>query len=169
LGKNGNVVYINENHISTPKGRLMAAPTARALAPDVSTWPDENPQLIGSRCTPCGAITWPRPARCPRCSSPETTDRLLPRRGRLVAWTTQGFVPKLPYAGKETADTFEPFGVGLVQLGDEVRVESRLTTADPDQLRYGMDLELALVPLYVDDAGVEVMTCAFAPAEGVAR
>ena len=57
------------------------------------------------------------------------SDVLLPRRGTLVTWTTQGFVPKLPYAGGETAETFTPFGVGLVQLGDEVRVEARLPQA----------------------------------------
>ncbi|MBB5915402.1 putative OB-fold protein [Nocardia transvalensis] len=137
---------------------------ANALAPEVSTWPAENPQLIGSRCGACAATTWPRQPRCPRCSAAEMSDLLLPRRGTLVAWTTQGFVPKLPYAGKENADNFEPFGIGLVQLGDDVRVETRLTTADPQVLRVGMDVALTFVPLYVDDAGDEVLTCAFAPA-----
>ncbi|WP_327116849.1 OB-fold domain-containing protein [Nocardia sp. NBC_01730] len=137
---------------------------AQALAPDVSTWPEDNPQLIGSRCADCAATTWPRQARCPRCSGPKMFDRLLPRSGTLVAWTTQGFVPKLPYAGRETADTFEPFGIGLVQLDDEVRVETRLTEADPAKLRAGMQVELVFVPLYLDDTGTEIMTCAFAPA-----
>lgn len=137
---------------------------AKALAPDVSTWPADNPQLIGSRCGSCTATTWPRQARCPRCSGPDMSDRLLPRRGTLVAWTTQGFVPKLPFAGRETGEGFEPFGIGLVQLGDDVRVETRLTEADPAKLRTGMEVELTFVPLYVDDAGSEIMTCAFAPA-----
>ncbi len=91
------------------------------------------------------------------------SDVLLPRRGTLVAWTTQGFVPKLPYAGSEKADTFTPFGVGLVQLGDDVRVEARLTENDPAKLRAGMDVELSFVPFYVDDDGSEVLTIAFAP------
>ena len=137
---------------------------AKALAPEVSTWPAENPQLIGSRCGACGATTWPRQPRCPRCSAPDMTDLLLPRRGTLVAWTTQGFVPKLPYAGTETGDNFEPFGIGLVQLADDVRVEARLTESDPQALRFGMDVELTFVPLYVDDAGEEILTCAFTPA-----
>lgn len=137
---------------------------AKALAPDVSTWPQDNPQLVGSRCDACSAVTWPRQARCPRCSGPDMTDELLPRRGTLVAWTTQGFVPKLPYAGGETAKTFKPFGIGLVQLDDVVRVEVRLTTADPDQLKIGMDLELTFVPLYTDEAGEEVLVAAFQPA-----
>ena len=31
----------------------------KALAPDISTWPGANPQLIGSRCGDCGATTFP--------------------------------------------------------------------------------------------------------------
>ena len=53
--------------------------------------------------------------------------------------------------------------MGLVQLGDVVRVESRLTEHDPAKLRFGMDVELRVVPFYVDDAGDEIMTFAFAP------
>src|SRR5262245_25444772 len=135
----------------------------KLLAPDVSTWPDENPQLVGSRCGECGATTFPRQVHCPRCGKAAMADLLLPRRGTLVAWTTQGFPPKLPYAGTDTADTFTPFGVGLVQLDDVVRVEARLTENDPGRLRSGMDVELAIVPFYVDDDGTEVMTFAFAP------
>ena len=111
----------------------------KALAPDVSTWPDENPQLIGSRCGDCGAATFPAQSRCPRCGRAKMSEVLLPRRGTLVTWTTQGFVPKLPYAGGETGETFTPFGVGLVQLDDVVRVEARLTESDPAKLRFGME------------------------------
>lgn len=137
--------------------------TQKPLA-DVFTWPDERPQLIGGRCGDCGATTFPVQSRCPRCGRGDMAELLLPRRGTLVSWTTQGFVPKLPYAGAETADTFTPFGVGLVQLDDVVRVEARLTENDPAKLRFGMEVELAVVPFYTDDEGDEVMTFAFAPA-----
>jgi hypothetical protein len=29
----------------------------KALAPEISTWPDDNPQLVGSKCVNCGAST----------------------------------------------------------------------------------------------------------------
>jgi uncharacterized OB-fold protein len=138
----------------------------KPLAENVFTWPAEHPQLIGSRCDDCGATTFPTQSRCPRCSHASMSDLLLPRRGTLVAWTTQEFVPVFPYAGDETGSTFTPYGVGLVQLGDVVRVESRLTEHDPAKLRFGMDVELAVVPFYVDHEGDEVMTFAFAPASG---
>jgi len=134
----------------------------KALA-EVFTWPDENPHLIGSRCGDCGATTFPAQSRCPRCSKANMAELALPQRGTLVAWTTQGFVPKLPYAGGDTAESFTPFGVGLVQLDDVVRVEARLTENDPAKLKFGMAVELAIVPFYVDENGNEIMTFAFAP------
>ena len=71
----------------------------KALAPEISTWPDAEPQLIGSRCTDCTATTFPAQPRCPRCSGANTSETLLPRRGTVIAWTTQGFPPGAPYKG----------------------------------------------------------------------
>jgi uncharacterized OB-fold protein len=135
----------------------------KALAPELSTWPDENPQLIGSQCGSCGATTFPKQDRCPRCSKADMSELLLPRRGTVVAWTTQGFLPHPGFAGGQTNETFEPFAVGLVQLGDVVKVEGRLTEPDPDKLQFGMDVELTMFPFFVDEDGAEVMAFAFAP------
>ncbi|WKG05452.1 Zn-ribbon domain-containing OB-fold protein [Mycolicibacterium sp. HK-90] len=138
----------------------------KALAPDISTWPDADPQLIGSRCADCSAITFPAQPRCPRCSGANTSDTLLPRTGTLIAWTTQGFPPGPPYQGPIGKD-FVPFGVGLVQLGDALRVEGRLTENDPAKLQFGMDVELTMIPIAVDDADpdnpAEIVTFAFTP------
>jgi uncharacterized OB-fold protein len=134
----------------------------KALAPEISTWPDEDPQLIGSRCGACAATTFPRQQRCPKCSKAEMSDVLLPRRGTVIAWTTQGFPPGAPYAGP-TGKDFVPFGVGLVQLGDEIRVEGRLTENDPAKLKFGMEVELAMVPFTTDADGDEIITFAFQP------
>ena len=90
-------------------------------------------------------------------------EQLLARRGRLWAWTTQDFPPPSPpYAGP-TGKDFVPFGVGYVELPGEVKVEARLTEADPDALRTGMEMELVLVPFRTDDDGNEVVTFAFRP------
>jgi uncharacterized protein len=135
----------------------------KALAPELSTWPDEPPQLIGSRCDKCGATTFPKQDRCPQCSTADMSELLLPRRGTVVAWTTQGFLPHPGFAGGQTADTFEPFAVGLVQLGDVVKVEGRLTQSNPDKVRFGMEVEVTMFPFFVDEDGSEVMAFAFAP------
>ena len=98
----------------------------KALAPDISTWPDDIPCLIGSRCGSCGATAFPAQPRCPKCSAGDMSELLRPRRGTLVAWTTQGFLPGAPHKGP-TGKAFVPFGVGLVELEDVIRVEGRLT------------------------------------------
>lgn len=135
----------------------------RALAADISTFPDENPQLIGGRCGDCDAIAFPRQDRCPRCSSTHITEELLPRRGTVAAWTTQGFHPGFGYKGTEDPKNWKPIGMGLVQLGDVMKVEGRLTESDPAKLKTGMEVELTFIPFYTDDDGVEVMTFAFQP------
>jgi uncharacterized OB-fold protein len=134
------------------------------LAPGISTWPDDDPQLVGSQCPDCGATTFPSQSVCPSCSGTAMAELLLPRRGTLVAWTTQGFLPGPPYAGSETPETFEPFGMGLVQLGDVIKVEGRLTEGDPEKLRFGMEVEVIMRPLFVDEDGEDVLMFAFAPA-----
>jgi uncharacterized OB-fold protein len=90
------------------------------------------------------------------------SEALLPRRGTVVAWTTQGFPPGAPYVGP-TGKDFVPFGVGLVQLGDVVRVEGRLTESRPEKLTFGMDVELTMIPFATDTEGNEIVTFAFQP------
>ena len=132
------------------------------FAPDVFTWPTDAPQLIGARCPACAAMTFPFQPSCPRCGSVEMEQRLLPRRGVLWSWTTQEFLPKEPYAGGETQASFTPFGVGVVQLGDEIRVEGRLTEGDPAKLHIGDEVELTLIPFRVE-GDTQVVTFAFKP------
>jgi uncharacterized OB-fold protein len=58
---------------------------------------------------------------------------------------------------------FNRIGVGLVQLGDVIRIEGRLTENDPAKLQFGMNVELTMVPFTSDDEGNEIVTFAFAP------
>ena len=133
------------------------------VAEGLFTWPADDPQLIGSRCSACSIVTFPAQESCPRCASTGMLPRLLPRRGRLWAWTTQEFQPPSPpYAGP-TGDAFTPFAVGYVELAGEVKVETRLTESRPDALAHGMEMELVVVPFHTDDDGNEVVTFAFRP------
>jgi uncharacterized OB-fold protein len=134
-----------------------------AFAPDVFTWPSDDPQLIGGRCEACAAVIFPQQPSCARCGSTEMVEHLLPRTGTLWTFTTQEFLPKEPYAGGETAETFTPYGVGIVQLADEIRVEGRLTVSDVAQLHIGMDVRLVVIPFREDPDGTTVMTFAFEP------
>ena len=123
-----------------------------------------GPLLIGSRCQACGEVFFPQVNGCTRCCGTELRPYELGGHGVLWSWTIQGFLPKSPpYAGPETPATFKPYGVGYIQLGDQVIVESRLTTANPDELKIGMEMELVIIPFNKDADGNEVVTYAFAP------
>lgn len=83
--------------------------------------------------------------------------------GLLWSWTIQGFQPKTPYNGGESEADFKPYGVGYVEMPSGVKVESRLTVADPAALRIGMPMVLTL-EAYRQVAGeAPVFTYAFAP------
>lgn len=130
------------------------APSAVPIAPDLFTWPSDEPRLVGGICAECGAVAFPRPTSCSRCTSERIDEHMLARRGTLWSWTIQRFQPKEPYAGPEP---FEPYGVGYVDLAGEVIVEGRLTTADPSELEIGQPMELVIVPFG------DAVTFAFAP------
>lgn len=120
----------------------------------------DGPRLVGSRCRGCGTVTFPAQDSCARCAQADSEEYLLAPRGELFTWTVQRFRPKTPpYTGPEE---FEPYGVGYVELPGECRVESILTTADPEELRIGGEMELTLIPTTGPD-GAAARTFAFAP------
>jgi uncharacterized OB-fold protein len=136
-------------------GQLDFVPVADGLMAGTAG----EPRLIGSECRRCGTVTFPRQGSCPRCTSEDVTERLLARQGTLWTWTIQCFPPKSPpYAGDK--ESFEPYGVGYVELPGEVRVETLLTVDDPQELQIGMPMELTLVPA---PGASGAMTYAFRP------
>tara|TARA_B100001750_G_C15352330_1_gene517849 strand:- start:230 stop:670 length:441 start_codon:yes stop_codon:yes gene_type:complete len=135
-----------------------------AVEDGLFSWTTEGVRLIGGRCMDCKNHVFPHQPGCPKCGSAEVEKVELGTEGELWTWTIQGYPPKAPpYIGEIGEDDFEAFGVGYVELSEEVRVEARLTENDPSRLRIGMPMKLVLVPLTVNDLGEEVMTFAFAP------
>ena len=141
----------------------MSLAAAKPIAEGLFVDAGGEVRLLGSQCGQCGVVTFPKQPSCPRCTSLDVSDRLLSRQGTLWSWTIQCFPPKSPPYAVDDPDAFEPFGVGYVELPDEVRVEGRLTIADPEKLRIGMPMELTLIPTPgVAPSGV--VTYAFRPA-----
>lgn len=136
-------------------------PAMRPIAPHLFTSTGADGRLIGSRCTACGEVVFPRSDSCAACSGTAMERHLLARRGTLWTWTVQGFRPKPPF-GLPADAAFEPFGVGYIELPGETRVEARLTVADPRKLSIGMAMELTFVPLW-EEEGARLATFAFAP------
>jgi uncharacterized OB-fold protein len=135
---------------------------APPIAAGLWTETADGPRLVGSKCRNCGTVNFPRQDSCARCAAADSEEHLLSPRGELFTWTVQRFRPKTPpYTGPEE---FEPYGVGYVELPGECRVEAILTTADPDELRIGREMELTLIPATGPD-GAAARTFAFAPAD----
>ncbi len=117
---------------------------------------DPAPALLGSRCEDCGAHHFPRHDTCPYCAGEHTVPTTLSGAGRLWAWTAVTAAPP-GYLGDV------PYGMGVVELPEGIRVITRLTESDPAALQAGQPMELRVVPLHRDDEGTEVVTFAFAP------
>ena len=116
----------------------------------------DRPTLLGSRCSACGARHFPRHETCPYCSSEDVRPVELSRTGVLWAWTAVTSAPP-GYAGET------PYGMGVVELPEGIRVITRLTESDPAALTLEGRMELKIVPLHTDADGNDVITYAFAP------
>ena len=139
--------------------------TIVAVADGIFEIRDGKPVLLGTRCTNCGNHMFPRQTGCPRCLFNEQEDVELATAGTLWTWTVQAFPPKAPPYLGPVGDDFTPYGVGYVELPDQLRVEGRLTVADPEHLKIGMPMELVLEPLSLDEDGNQIVTYAFAPVD----
>lgn len=140
------------------------------IAEGLLTWPSAAPRLLATRCRRCDARSFPVQSGCPRCGSEDLETIRLSPGGRLWTWTSQEFLPKSPpYAGPETAETFERYFVGYVEVAEGLHVEARLAGFGNRTPRIGEELTLVALPFRVDDQGNEVMIPAFAPAGGAER
>jgi uncharacterized OB-fold protein len=116
----------------------------------------EPPHLLGGRCTNCGHHHFPRHDVCPYCASADTEPVELSAGGRLWAWTAVTHPPP-GFRGEV------PYGFGVVELPEGLRVISRLTEADPGRLAVDQPMHLVIDTLHVDDEGRRVVIYAFAP------
>lgn len=121
----------------------------------------EEPKLIGSKCTSCGTYFFPETVSCsnPECKEKKVERAFLSRRGKLWSYTIQCYPPPPPFKAPEP---FVPFGIGLIELPERIRVLGMLTESDPDKLKIGMEVELVLGKLY-EENGKEVVTWKFRP------
>jgi uncharacterized OB-fold protein len=136
-----------------------SVPIARGLF----EWLDDGAHLIGSKCSKCSEVTFPASSFCPQCCR-ETTEKIpLSQRGRLYSFTVQRFKPPPPYRG---VDPFQPYGVGVIELPEGLRVTSVLEESDPDKLQVGMEMELVIACFFLDDEGRQVASYKFKPLRG---
>lgn len=114
-----------------------------------------EPALLGTRCTTCGTITFPRAAgfcRNPGCSGEEFEETALSRRGTIWSYTDAQYQPPPPYVAR--TDPYEPFALAAVELPEGLVVLGQVADGyGVADLRVGAEAELVVETLYVDDSG----------------
>lgn len=136
----------------------------KSIDPLLFDWPAAAPALKASVCSDCGAMAFPQNNTCMSCGSDRVAIVLLPAEGTLWTYTTQGFMPKAPYDSDETAETFQPFAVGYIELPGALRIESRIPLREGKPLAIGMAMQLNFYTHRVDADGTAVISYQFVPA-----
>ena len=96
----------------------------------------DDVSLAGTRCASCGETSLGSVALCPNCGSDRVEDLRLGDNGTLWTYTVARHRPPGDYRGPEP---FMPFGIGLVELAEGLRVMSTVD-CPVDQLRVGLPL-----------------------------
>ncbi len=115
--------------------------------------------LYGSHCPSCGETSLGANDVCPNCGGASVSRTPLSRSGTLWTYTVVRHKPPGNYQGP---DPFKPFGLGLVELPDGIRVLSPID-APPEQLRIGMPLQFHPYVLRTDEGGAEIVAFSFQP------
>ena len=113
-----------------------------------------EPALVGSRCTACTTVFFPRTGgfcRNPACDGEAFEDVELSRHGVVWSYTDARYQPPPPYVA---ADPYEPFALAAVELPEGLVVLGQVATGyGVEHLHVGAEVELVVETLYADDSG----------------
>ena len=126
---------------------------AATQVPAIEGWftTDEEPALLGTRCTTCGTVFFPRAegfCRNPGCRGREFEETRLSRHGKVWSYTDAQYQPPPPYIA--AADPYVPFALAAVELADEqlVVLGQLADGVTVDDVKVGTEVELVVEPLY---------------------
>lgn len=119
----------------------------------------EQVRLAGSKCSDCGEVSLGSNKSCPNCAGNDVEEIPLSKKGKLWTYTVIRHQPPGDYKGP---DPFVPFGEGLVELPEGIRVVSPID-CDVEQLKIDMELELVVYKLYENEDGDDVLAFKFKP------
>jgi len=144
---------VSENATTSP---------AASPRPAIAGWftIDDEPALLGNRCTTCGTVFFPKASffcRNPACNGSEFEETKLSRQGRIWSYTDAQCQPPPPYVPRSAEHT--PFAIAAVELAEEQmvvlgQVADGYTVAD---LHVGQQVELVVEELFTDDNGQQLV------------
>jgi uncharacterized OB-fold protein len=114
---------------------------------------DDEPRLIGTRCSKSGTYFFPPEttmSRAPGNADSELVPVELSRTGKVWSFTNAGYQPPEPYI--PVTDPYEPFAIAAVALEKEqiVVLGQCVAGVTVDDLHLGLEMELVLDTLYVE-------------------
>ncbi len=123
--------------------------------------------LLGTRCHDSGTYFFPPEttvSRAPGFADSALEPVELSRTGRLWSYTNAGYQPPDPYVS--VTDPYVPFCIAAVELEKEQMVVLGQCPAGVtvDDLEVGMEMELVIDTLFVDEDGVEQTVWKWQPA-----
>jgi uncharacterized OB-fold protein len=119
--------------------------------------PGEKPYLIGSKCTVCGYITFPKIPVCPRCAKKDTMGEIhLSGKGKVESFT----IVWSPLPGFKA-----PSVQSYIKLNEGITIWSLMADCEPSEeaLKIGMDVELVIGKVREDAEGNEIISYQFRP------
>jgi uncharacterized OB-fold protein len=114
-----------------------------------------EPALLGSRCTTCGTVFFPKISgfcKNPACDGAEFAETELSRRGRIWSYTDAQYQPPAPYV--PATDPYLPFALAAVELPEGLVVLGQLAHGyGVTDVTVGDEVELVVETLYGDESG----------------
>ena len=118
-------------------------------SPAIEGWFTSGPEpaLLGSRCTTCGTVFFPRRSGfCanPACGGEDFEETELSRRGTVWSYTDAQYQPPPPYVAP---DPFVPFALAAVELPEGLVVLGQVARGyGVADLHVGAEVELVVEP-----------------------
>lgn len=115
----------------------------------------DDPHLVATECTGCGAQYFDRRNGCASCSTTDFTRRPVATTGEVKAFTIVAFAaPGIPV----------PFVAAVVDCdGTSVRANVINVPPDAEHVKLGMKVKLATYSLGTDETGAEAIGFGFEP------
>jgi uncharacterized OB-fold protein len=92
-------------------------------------------KLMGGKCRKCGKIHLPPRTLCDNCFSKEFEWVEVPSKGKLSTYTVIHIAPT-------QFQSMTPYAVGIVQLGDGLKIPGMIRGVPLEQIKIGMELTL---------------------------
>jgi uncharacterized OB-fold protein len=114
---------------------------------------DDEPVLLGNRCTSCSTVFFPKASffcRNPDCDGEEFQAAELSRRGRIWSFTDAQYQPPPPYIPR--SEDYQPFAIAAVELeAEQMVVLGQIADGyGVEGLQVGQQVELVVEDLYSD-------------------